>query len=354
MPLKSNTMPVLSILAVVGIVFATAGIARAESQPKTSVMSEANSDSGVLQRWGMISKSGKGIIVAKIKRENRVRIVFFAAGNFGYTASFIAKNPSLLFGFDSVEEAARFLQANPPSSALRAATVEACIGGPGILLNFTDEERRALGNIDTAGAPLVASVKENTPKPEEIRARKVDFPLFDFVKHGSLYWLDNLGEGAFQYRTNDGGLSIVSGNMAKVQALIRAEIDDDQQMPKFLQIRFPHVALYFFGKREAYIITRSYLEKRASVPTDRWPVGVQPQDWDRSTGLLQKYVVSVTPVQVEGGKWNLGMYVTNRDGSIEKWEMDGAVSPYSILNMKQTVCEKPGSVVPLPLMTKTK
>jgi len=263
--------------------------------------------------------------------------------------SFLARN---IFRFDSVDEAARFLQANPPKAALFAATVGSFIKDPGILLVITDEEKRKLG-IAKEASPAT-QIAANERKPEEIHAKKVDFPLFDWVKHGSLYWLDKLGEGAFQYRSQDGGLSIVSGDTAKAQAMIRAEINDEQMIREFLRTRFPHVALYFFGKREAYIVSRSYLGQRDALPKDRWPAGVQQEEIERSAALLQRHAVDATPLKFDGEKWKLGMNVTNRAGSIERWEMDGDIFPFSVANLRQTVVEKPGSVVPLPLRTRTK
>jgi hypothetical protein len=146
-------------------------------------------------------------------------------------------------------------------------------------------------------------------------------------------------------------MSIVSGDPVKVQAIFREEFNDVRQIHEFVQSRLPHVALYMLGKREAYIITRSYLERRAAVPKERWPASVQPEELRASEALLQRYVIDGSPVRMiaDMNGWTLTMPVANGDGSIERWEMDGTISPVTITTMRQTVCEMSGSVVPLPL-----
>ena len=350
MNLKGKIISVVSILAFVGVTFAARGILLKQNETKVSVMKPIKTDTDArVEGWKEISASAKGLLVAKISQEGRVRFVFTNKTNYGARPSFLATS---IFRFDSVDEAARFLQANPPKAALFAATVGSFIKDPGFLLVITDEEKRKLGiaEDDSPGTQIAA----NERKPDEIHAKKVDFPLFDWVKHGSLYWLDKLGEGAFQYRSQDGGLSILSGDIAKAQAMIRAEINDEQKTREFLRTRFPHVALYFFGKREAYIVSRSYLEQRDALPKDRWPAGVQQEEIERSAALLQRHAVDATPLKFDGEKWKLEMNVTNRVGSIERWGMDGDVFPFSIANLRQTVAEKPGSVVPLPVRTQAK
>ena len=342
MSLKLKIVAVVSILAVAGVARAAAAVDEAKDKPQVSIIPQANTEADTLERWRKLARSGKGVFAAKLKHPFSARVALFAGTNGGATASGVAQTAPLWF--DSVDQVCDFLRVTRTGINLGDGG-HSLTDDAGILQPFTDDEKQKLRMGDPLRDPLSMAA------PHAVRGRKVDFPLFNWVRRGTLYWLDDQQIGVFQYRTSDGVMSIVSGDPVKVQALIQAEINDDRQMREFVQSRLPHVALYFFGKREAYIITRSYLERRAAVSKDRWPAGVQPEELRASEALLQRYVIDGSPVRMitEMNGWTLTMPVTNGDGSIERWEMDGTISPVTITTMRQTICEMSGSVVPLPL-----
>jgi hypothetical protein len=53
------------------------------------------------------------------------------------------------------------------------------------------------------------------------------------------------------------------------------------------------------------------------------------------------------PVLMDG-RWVLKLFVTDRTGCIERWELDGDLYPFSIAKLDKTVVAEPGSIVPLP------
>ena len=337
------------MLAGAGVVLAVATTDEAkdkpqasENKPKVSILPQANTEADTLDRWRTLARSGKGVFAAKLRQDFRVRVALFPGTNRMLSATEAAKYATVWF--DSVDQVSDFLRVTRTGINLGDGG-HSLTDDAGILQPFTDDEKQKLRMGDPLRDPLSMAA------PHAVRGRKVDFPLFNWVRRGTLYWLDDQQIGVFQYRTSDGVMSIVSGDPVKVQALIQAELYDDRQMLEFVQSRLPHVALYMLGKREAYIITRSYLERRAAVSKDRWPAGVQPEELRASEALLQRYVIDGSPVRMitEMNGWTLTMPVTNGDGSIERWEMDGTISPVTITTMRQTICEMSGSVVPLPL-----
>jgi hypothetical protein len=330
------------VLAVAGTMIVVAAVDEAKDKPPVSFASQANNEADTLDRWRKLARSGKGVFAAKLKQDFRVRVALFAGTNRGLSASEAAKYATVWF--DSVDQVCDFLRATKTGINLGDGG-HGLADDAGILQPFTDAEKQKLRMGDPLRDPV------SMAHPNAVRGRKVDFPLFNWVRLGTLYWLDDQRIGVFQYRTSDGVMSVVSGDPVKVQAIFQEEFNDDRQMREFVDSRLPHVALYFFGKREACIITRSYLERRAAVSQERWPAGAQPEELRASEALLQKYVIDGSPVRMitEMNGWTLTMPVTNGDGSIERWEMDGTICPITITTMRQTVCEMSGSVVPLPL-----
>jgi hypothetical protein len=342
MNLKLKIVAVVFILAGAGVVLAVAAVDEAKDKSQVSFAPQANNEADTLDRWRKLARSGKGVFAAKLKHPFSARVALFAGSNGTQSAAGVAKTATVWF--DSVDQVSDFLRA-ARSGIVLGDGGHSLTDDAGILQPFTDAEKLKLRMGDPLRDPLSMAA------PHAVRGRKVDFPLFNWVRLGTLYWLDDQRIGVFQYRTSDGAMSIVSGDPVKVQAIFREEFNDVRQMHEFVQSRLPHVALYMLGKREAYIITRSYLERRAAVSKDRWPASVQPEELRASEALLQRYVIDGSPVRMitEMNGWTLTMPVTNGDGSIERWEMDGTISPITITTMRQTICEMSGSVVPLPL-----
>jgi hypothetical protein len=342
MNLKLKIVAVVSILAGAGVARAAAAVDEAEDKPQVSIIPQANTEADTLDRWRKLARSGKGVFAAKLKHPFSARVALFAGTNGTLTTSQAAKHATLWF--DSVDQVCDFLRVTRTGINLGDGG-HSLTDDAGVLQPFTDAEKQKLRMGDPLRDPISMAA------PNAVRGRKVDFPLFNWVRLGTLYWLDDQRIGVFQYRTSDGAMSIVSGDPVKVQAIFREEFNDVRQIHEFVQSRLPHVALYMLGKREAYIITRSYLERRAAVPKERWPASVQPEELRASEALLQRYVIDGSPVRMiaDMNGWTLTMPVANGDGSIERWEMDGTISPVTITTMRQTVCEMSGSVVPLPL-----
>ena len=339
---KLKIVSAVSFLAVAGVVLAVAAVDEAKDKSQVSIIPQANTEADTLDRWRKLARSGKGVFAAKLKHPFSARVALFSGSNGTQSTAGVAKTATVWF--DSVDQVCDFLRATKTGINLGDGG-HALSDDAGILQPFTDAEKLKLRMGDPLRDPLSMAA------PHAVRGRKVDFPLFNWVRLGTLYWLDDQRIGVFQYRTSDGVMSIVSGDPVKVQAVVREEFNDVRQMHEFVQSRLPHVALYMLGKREAYIITRSYLERRAAVPKERWPASVQPEELRASEALLQRYVIDGSPVRMiaDMNGWTLTMPVTNGDGSIERWEMDGTISPVTITTMRQTVCEMSGSVVPLPL-----
>lgn len=335
---------IIGIMAAICLPLASGDTNSEKNNGLSDVQRKSSEYSQAIEKWEKLSRSGKGLYVGKIKRDDQTQIVFFRSTNFPIPVSRMV-NESITVTFPSVDSAAGFLQAHPldVSIFLSEAVVGLLNDPEKMLSSLTDAERLKLG-LPLRDSPKPVGKKPTGANPE----RKVDYPLFDWVRTGKLYWLDNYEGGAFQYRPADGASFIVSGNIEKIQKLIREEIKNERHMHDFLLKKLPYVTVYFFGKRSTYIVTRSHIKKRSDMASDNWPQGVSTETFNHSEALLKKYIVESTPVSLKDGKWTLSMNVVNFDGSVEKWTMDGDVFPFSISPRQKTVLEKTGTIVPLP------
>jgi hypothetical protein len=344
--MKINIKASVIFIVPIIVVFAVHAVGDETDAPKTeaevSMMPSAANSLSATEKWEIISKSAKGIFVAKIETESRCRIVFFPGGNLHVRSSFLTGKPEP-FGFDSVDAAAQFLRDNPPSADLKPLTSSMVVGDSSVVIPFTDDEKQKLGIEDGSSAPRTP----RGPMPKEFCAKKVESPIFDWVKRGSLYWLDKPDGGVLQYRSVNGGISIVSSDISKATELIRAEIEDEQEVLEFVHKRLTQVSVLMMGRRDSYVVNAPYVYRRTTLPADRWPKEVEPGALDASKELLKKYICAGKPVVMDG-RWELELLVTDYTGCIERWNIDGDLYPFSIAKLDKTVVAEPGTIVPLP------
>lgn len=173
--------------------------------------------------------------------------------------------------------------------------------------------------------------------------------LFSWVKQGTLFWLDagREKEGGYLYRDGRGRMAVVSGNVAESSAMIGEQLAGVQQAEAFLRTKLAHIALSFLAPSHAHIVNQAYLKNRASLPDGAWWAASNKAEVGRSLEILKRYESTVEPV-IKDGRWKLEFYVTLRNGSVEKWSMDGAVYPFAIDRCSKAVSEREGTVLPLP------
>lgn len=254
-----------------------------------------------IAQWRELAVSGKGVAVAKLRGEGRVQVVLFSGTNVVPWASRVASGATLRF--DSAEELAAFLRAVGAGVRLSSGGLK---DDAGIVEPFSEEERCLLRLDD----PLEGERDQELPGTR--RAARVDDPEFDWIKRGTLSWVSERG---YLYLAADGRSMFVSGDPAKVAALVRAELYDVQRLDALVRERLPEVMLRLLGNRDAFILSRSYLERRVAVLGE---CGERPETVAADGELLAKHVAVEPLVQIDGRRWTLTMPVLNADGSVEQ------------------------------------
>ena len=176
------------------------------------------------------------------------------------------------------------------------------------------------------------------------RVTPQDGQLFSWLQRGLLFHRSiQHRKGYFLYCGKDGYLKEVRSN-SQFSAMIREEVEGRDAVLVFIREKLPHVFYGFMSPENAFVISSEYLNYRRSLEPELWE-GVEVR---RSLVFLSKFLPS-KPVVGETN-WSWKFYTTLSDGSIEKWELNGTIQPFSIESSVKTTVEKAGAVVPIPLI----
>ena len=166
-----------------------------------------------------------------------------------------------------------------------------------------------------------------------------DGKIYSWLHHGLLFsrsYYDRNKRGDYLYCGDDGYLVAVS-SIADFSTMIREQFDDNESAISFLRECLPRVIFAFLGPPRADVLDKEYLDYRKALPSNNW-VGVSDSEIKRSFEILKKHEYS-GPI-IKNGKWRTEFYVSLQNGSIEKWDLDGEVQPFSVDHLTKTVVEK--------------
>jgi hypothetical protein len=180
-------------------------------------------------------------------------------------------------------------------------------------------------------------IRQLTPKDGE---------LYSWLHHGTLFFrsYDDKEKGNYLYCGASGYLKTVS-NLDEFSGMIQEQFDNDNAATIFLKSLLPRVIFSFMGPSHAFVIDDDYLESRKALPDDAWE-GVPVGEVQKSSQILKKY--DYTGPLIKDGAWTLEFYASLHNGSVEKWNLDGKIHPFSVDHLKKTVVEKEGTVIPMP------
>ena len=181
--------------------------------------------------------------------------------------------------------------------------------------------------------------------------------LFSWLHKGLLfirvvYFTDNKGKYIderngehlfhedFLYCGQDGHLVVVS-TLPRFSAMIREELDDAKSTDSFLKSMLHQVFFASMGPHHASVIDQDYLKYWKSTPPDVWGDVSEPLI-KHSFEILKKYVYAGPTIK--NGKWRTVFFVSLRNGSVEKWELNGQVQPFSVDHLTKMVVEKAGTI----------
>jgi hypothetical protein len=173
--------------------------------------------------------------------------------------------------------------------------------------------------------------------------------LFSWLRSGELYWIrfTDGRPGAYLYRKTSGELVILTGHVKDVSELLSSSLPDPLSAQKFVGDKLEHVVLSMFAPSHSYLINDVYCRNRELLPSAAW---VNLSDFGKlrlSNTVLLKYAKS-SKHQIQDGKWSFTLFITFHDGSIERWQIDGAVFPFKISNLIKVIVEQKETVVPIP------
>jgi hypothetical protein len=150
----------------------------------------------------------------------------------------------------------------------------------------------------------------------------------------------------YLYCGKDDNLVVVSG-LPKFSKMMNEELDAAHPAEKFINTSLPEVARMFFEHSRSCVIDKSYIHERSRIPDWAWDfVHAQKTEIERSLEILRKY--EDPRVSIASGQWQSHFYVLLGDGSVVKWDLDGAVRPFSVNHLTKTVVENPGTIISQP------
>jgi len=172
--------------------------------------------------------------------------------------------------------------------------------------------------------------------------------LFSWVRSGTLYWVD-FGKntpGCYIYRGASGHLIFPSASNTEIATLVRDEMKNAEELRSFVESKLAYVILSFLGKSHSHIITRAYIQNRETLPIFAWQ-NISPQDVSHSNQILKNYESDGHGV-IKDGRWEEKFCVVLRNGSVETWNLNGSLDPFSINQLIREIGLKEGSIVPIP------
>ena len=211
-------------------------------------------------------------------------------------------------------------------------------------MSVTFSTKTACGTI-TAFFLFVSLWANPVDEDNRLRLMSNDGAFYAWLKSGLLFYgtSDHGEKGKYLYCGSDGYLVEISTPLGFSQ-MLQEQLKGVQDSTNFIQNRAPYVAVAFLGPRSSVVLNEGFVKYKKDLPQAVW-INASASDIKRSLTLLEKYGHIAT--SVGGSKWKSEFYLLLSDGSIEQWELDGEVYPFSLDQLKITVVEQKGSVSPV-------
>jgi hypothetical protein len=171
---------------------------------------------------------------------------------------------------------------------------------------------------------------------------------FSWLHKGLLFLYPHDRTVDYLYCGKDNNLVVIAG-LPKFSKMLDEELDEAHPAEEFLKTLFPWVAECMFAHSgfKSNVIDKSYIHMRSNIPEGFWELLHTPKtDIEHSLEVLKKY--TDPRMDITSGRWQSRFYVLLGDGSVERWDLDGAVRPFSVYHLTRTAVEKPGTITPLP------
>ena len=173
--------------------------------------------------------------------------------------------------------------------------------------------------------------EEQVLRPMVIRD-PCDTRLFSWLHRGALFYVvfERGGEGVYIYRTHSGHPITVTGSISGLSEMIRQELKDEESAKRIALDQLPYLLSDMLGPKDSLVLDEGY-----------------SRSFDTTTlahTALLKYPKKADITFDANHRWKLCFYVTPGNGSIERWDADGSLLPFSIDQLKRATVEKNGTL----------